>query len=177
MQSLASMLKCACLMVLIGVACGGPQPASAAGPELEVPGIKLVAGRSSPILTEYRGKVVLLDFWASWCATCKVSLPFLDRMQRKYAARGLQVLTVNVDTERSAADALLKKLNPSFSVVFDPEGKLPEAFGIQSMPTSFLIDREGAVQEKHEGFRESHEHAIESEILRLLGLGDTVQAS
>lgn len=160
---------CGLALVLLGAAHLSVATARAIEPGSVAP----VSARGSGLsISDYKGEVVLLDFWASWCATCKLSLPFLDRMQRTYGPRGLRVIAVNVDEDRSDAERLLKPLAPQFSVVFDPKGELPAEYKISSMPTSYLIDRRGTVREKHEGFRQSSEHEIEDQIRRLLGEGE-----
>jgi peroxiredoxin len=98
------------------------------------------------------GRVVLLDFWASWCAPCKASFPVLGDLQRELGARGLTVLGVSVDEKRSAYDAFLKRQSPPFATVRDAEHRLSKAVGVPKMPTSYLIDRRGVVRHVHEGF-------------------------
>ena len=110
------------------------------------------ADGSSVRLSEYKGRVVLIDFWASWCAPCKTSFPALDALYRAYESRGLQVLAVNLDERRRDADAFLRDHSHSMPVVFDLRGEAPKAFGVQGMPTSFVIDRTGAIRFTHTGY-------------------------
>lgn len=105
-----------------------------------------------PALAAYQGKLVYLDFWASWCGPCGQSFPWLNQMQRKYRD-GLVVVGVNVDTDAAAADAFLKKHPAVFDIVRDPDGKLPELYAIEGMPSSVLIAPDGRVLHKHSGFR------------------------
>src|SRR5690606_34181270 len=123
---------------------------------------------SSVNLSDFENKVIYLDFWASWCGPCKESLPWLQNMQYKYASRGLQVLLVNVDTEKSAASELLRKLNVTLMTLLDPGGRIAEAFGLKTMPSSFLISRGGKVALVHSGFSKSDRDALENAILALL---------
>jgi len=99
-----------------------------------------------------KGKVVLLDFWASWCDPCKESFPVMQQLHDRYASQGLVVLAVNVDEKRSDMDAFLKKHPGSFPILRDASRKLVEHAGIATMPTSFLIDRQGKVRFVHSGF-------------------------
>ncbi len=119
-------------------------------------------------LQAYKGKVVLLDFWASWCGPCKESFPWMQRMQSRYAGQGLVVVAVNLDHERRLADQFLASQQPSFSVVFDPEGQLAERYRVNAMPSSFYIDRSGKVRHTHAGFRVAERADAEREIAALL---------
>lgn len=114
-----------------------------------------------------KGKVVLVDFWASWCGPCKQSFPVMEELHKRYAERGLLILAVNVDENRPAMEAFLKKAAPSFVVLRDLNQKLVEKMGVAAMPSSFLLDREGKVRFTHAGFRgtetrKKYEEEIES---------------
>jgi cytochrome c biogenesis protein CcmG, thiol:disulfide interchange protein DsbE len=103
-------------------------------------------------LESFRGKTVLVDFWASWCAPCKMSFPWLARMQEQYAPKGLVVIAVNLDKKREAAEDFLEKHPAPFVVAFDPSGKSAEAFQVKAMPSSFVIDPSGRILYTHVGF-------------------------
>lgn len=120
-------------------------------------------------LAQYQGKVVYLDFWASWCKPCRQSFPWMDAMQSKYAADGLVVVSVNLDEQRTDADKFLKQVPADFPVVYDPEGKLAEQYQLIGMPTSFLIGRDGKLVKRHSGFFDSSPAEYEGEIRTLLG--------
>jgi len=96
---------------------------------------------------------VMLDFWASWCDPCKESFPLMDQLQKKYGPQGLVVIAVNVDEKRADMEAFLKKNAASFTVVRDAGQKLVDKAGIGTMPTSFLIGRDGKVRHVHTGFK------------------------
>ena len=108
-------------------------------------------------MSALRGKVVLVDFWASWCAPCRDSLRVLERLSRVYRERGLVIVGVNIDKSASEARAFLEKnkLQVSFSVVNDKDHKVAERYAPPTMPSSYLIDREGRVHRVHAGFRPS----------------------
>jgi thiol-disulfide isomerase/thioredoxin len=112
------------------------------------------------------GKVVYVDFWASWCAPCRRSFPWMNTMQRKYGAAGLQIIAVNVDKERALADEFLAETPAEFGLRFDPAGKLAKQFNVQAMPSSYLLDASGNVLASHFGFKladaEEYERAIEA---------------
>ncbi|MBN8551155.1 MAG: TlpA family protein disulfide reductase [Deltaproteobacteria bacterium] len=124
--------------------------------------------QKSTKLSEYRGKVILLDFWASWCGPCKESLPWLQSMQEKYGQRGFQVIAVNVDQNSDDAKSMLKELGVSLLTLLDPAGVTPEMYDLQSMPSSFLIDREGKIRIVHSGFSRSDREPLEHAIVSLL---------
>ncbi len=105
-----------------------------------------------PVPESLKGKVVLLDFWASWCSPCKASFPALNELQEKYGARGFAVVAVNVDEQRGDMEKFLKKNNATFTIVRDAAQKLVAAASVETMPTSFLLDAEGRVRFIHSGF-------------------------
>ena len=118
---------------------------------------------------ELSGRVVLVDFWASWCAPCKASFPALDDLQRTYAGRGFTVLAVSVDDDPQKMKDFLAAHPVAFPVVHDARQQLVAAAGIEAMPTSFLIDRAGTIRFAHAGFKpESTPAELAAEIERLL---------
>ncbi|WP_221798825.1 TlpA family protein disulfide reductase [Oceanobacter mangrovi] len=115
-----------------------------------------------------KGRVVYLDFWASWCGPCRESFPWMQKMHRRYADQGLEVIAVNLDQEAELYQQFLKQFPSDFRIERDPDGKLAEYFGIETMPTSFLIDRDGNAVKRHLGFRKDEEKQYEHEIRQLL---------
>lgn len=119
-------------------------------------------------LEAHRGKVVYLDFWASWCKPCRESFPWMNSLLKKYSADRFTVLTVNLDAEPELMHKFLDQVPAKFDVYFDPSGRIAEQFQIQAMPTSYLIDTSGAVVKKHIGFYTRDIEKYESEIEELL---------
>jgi cytochrome c biogenesis protein CcmG, thiol:disulfide interchange protein DsbE len=119
-------------------------------------------------LAAFKGQVVYLDFWASWCAPCRESFPWMNRLQGELGHDGLVVIAVDVDRERAEADRFLREHPAQFRIVYDPDGVLPEKFGVRGMPTSFLIDRNGHVQSRHEGFLVRDRDALTQQIRALV---------
>lgn len=115
-----------------------------------------------------KGQVVYLDFWASWCGPCKASFPWMEKMHRRYEKQGLKVIAVNLDQEPQLAKNFLKENSASFDIVYDPQGILAQAFGVEAMPTSYLINRSGEAKIKHSGFHSHDEAKYEREIKSLL---------
>ena len=106
-----------------------------------------------PALQPVEGRVIWVDFWASWCVPCRRSFPWLNSMHRKYGSDGLQIIAVNLDKDRALADAFLMEVPAEFALRFDPAGALAKQYGVQAMPSSYLIDLEGNVLATHAGFR------------------------
>ena len=145
------------LIALAVSAHASPHPAAGeAAPPFRLPGLRDTIASDS-----LRGRVVYVDFWASWCVPCRASFPWLAKLNERYAARGLTIVAIDLDKDRAAADAFLAKYAAPFKVAFDAPGKTAEAFGVEAMPTSFLIGRDGRVLERHAGF--DAKHAVELE--------------
>ncbi|MEJ2046118.1 MAG: TlpA disulfide reductase family protein [Reinekea sp.] len=119
-------------------------------------------------VSDYKGQVVYLDFWASWCGPCRASFPWMNTIQKRYQSQGLQVIAVNLDQESELAADFLKQFPASFTIFYDPEGVLAQQYKVTSMPHSFLIDRSGQLVSSHKGFRQSKKAEYEQEIQALL---------
>ena len=132
-------------------------------PEINLPGID-----GDVRLENLKGKVVFLDFWASWCTPCAKSFPWLNDMKKSYADKGFEILAVNLDKDRKAADKFLKDMEVSFKVVFDESGDSAAAYKLKGMPSSYLIGRDGKVYASHIGFREKDKAKLEQAIKKLL---------
>ena len=115
-------------------------------------------------LAKLKGKIVYVDFWASWCGPCKQSFPWMNDMQAKYAARGLVIVAINVDAKQADAERFLATTPAKFTVAYDAKGQTPKQFDVKAMPTSYLIDGEGKVLLIHAGFRDSDRAALEAAI-------------
>ncbi len=125
-------------------------------------------GKGTLSLAEHRGKVVYLDFWASWCAPCLTGMPLIDALRQEFDADDFVVLAVNVDGDPDQARKLLARRPVGYASASDPAGELPERFGLRTMPTSYLIDRDGKVRYVHEGFRKGDVEVLREEIRKLL---------
>ena len=119
-------------------------------------------------LASYSGKVVLVDFWASWCGSCKKSLPWLNALQKKYGKDGFQVVTINLDHQRENAERALGEAGADLFVVYDEKGTMPEKFGVTAMPSSYLIDKNGKIVSVTHGFSAEEASALIGQIERLL---------
>jgi thiol-disulfide isomerase/thioredoxin len=130
--------------------------------------LHLTVGGIPADLGQFRGKVLYVDFWASWCVPCLLSFPFMNDLQSAYGPRGLQVVAVNMDDKPGDMDKFLDKHPASFAVGAGPNGPCAKALGVATMPTSFLIGRDGAVHSSHAGFRTDDAAPLRTEVEGLL---------
>lgn len=130
----------------------------------------LLVGDETVHLSDHLGKVVYLDFWASWCNPCTKAIPAIEQLRKEFPAEDFQVLAVNVDKSKKKAEKFLKKTPIGYPSVADPRGKLPRQFGLETMPTSYLIDRDGVIRYVHRGFRKGDVEEIRAEIEKLVGV-------
>ena len=120
-------------------------------------------------LDQQKGKVVFVDFWASWCGPCRQSLPLYDKLNAELARRDFTLLAINLDEDDADANAFLKEHPVHYTVLRDPAGDVPKAFGLVGMPTSYLIDKAGVVRAQHSGFNPSDIDTLRKQIDDLLG--------
>ncbi|MDZ7652014.1 MAG: TlpA disulfide reductase family protein [Burkholderiaceae bacterium] len=132
------------------------------------PSFDLPGSASAVRLADMKGKVVYLDFWASWCAPCKQSFPWMNEMQAKYGSAGFLVVAISVDAKRSDAEEFLKGTPAQFTVAFDTKGESPKTYAIKGMPSSFLIGPDGRVIATHTGFKDADRKALEDKIREAL---------
>lgn len=143
-----------------------PEPratAQAVAPTIDLP---TDDGRIKP--ADLAGKVVYVDFFASWCGPCKVSFPWLKAMHEQYAAQGLVIVAINVDKDRADARRFIAHFSPSFLIGYDRAGKTAEAFHVEGMPSSFLISPTGTILYSHVGFDSKDAATIEAQIKKAL---------
>ena len=141
----------------------GQRAPAVAGPRLD--------GQGQLSLASLHGKVVYLDFWASWCKPCALSLPTLDGFRKEFPSKDFAVLAVNVDHDPALAKAFLSRRPVGYPSLNDPQGELPVKFGVETMPTSFLIDRQGVIRRVHAGFRKEDVPELRQAIQELIRSG------
>lgn len=135
-------------------------------PALEPAGVVAIGGGALPATA---GKIVLVDFWASWCTPCTASFPMMAKLHRDYASRGLVIAAVGIDEKPAAAAAFAKKLAPPFPTLHDRGQKLVKVVAVPAMPTSYLVGRDGRVRFRHEGYHDvTTERELRKEIEALL---------
>jgi len=120
------------------------------------------------LIASHKGKVIYLDFWASWCGPCRKSFPWMNEMHEKHQQQGLIIISVNLDNNKVLADDFLAEVPANFSVFYDPKGKVARKFKLKGMPSSYIIDRTGKMVSAHVGFTESKKIKYEEELIMLL---------
>ncbi len=156
-------------IILVGALSG---PVHAQKPGLLAPGFSIPTSDSTAVsLSEFKGSVVILDFWASWCKPCRKELPYLSTIYDANREHGLVILAINLDKDRRKADKFLAKLEEDlpFSVIYDSRQITPKLYSLEGMPTTVIIDRQGVVRFRHTGFSDSHMEKYASEVALLIG--------
>jgi thiol-disulfide isomerase/thioredoxin len=151
-------------------AAGFPSFAAALDTGAVAPDFELSSLSSSKVsLSEFKGRVVYLDFWASWCAPCKHTLPWMNSLHDKFKDKGVNVVAVSVDTDVADASKAMSTIGPRYTVAVDVEGKAAALYEPPKMPTSFLIGKDGKIVKVFAGFHEGDETQIEAAITELVG--------
>lgn len=138
-------------VVLLGLLTGRP---TLAGPAID--------------LDAFRGKVLVVDFWASWCVPCRRSFPWMNSMQEKYGEDGLVFIGVNMDADRELANAFLRAYPARFRIIHDPDGMLAREYDVVAMPSSYVFGRDGKLVTRHLGFKVKRQDEYEATIVELL---------
>ena len=147
------------------VLCAAAGCALAAAPGETAPAFALSTADGRTIaLDALRGRVVYLDFWASWCGPCRRSFPWMNEIEQRYAANGLTVVAINVDKKREDAAKFLAATPGAFTIVYDPAGAVASSYDVKGMPTSYLVDRAGRIVAVDSGFRDDAKAAWEARI-------------
>ena len=120
-------------------------------------------------LAALRGRVVLLDFWASWCGPCRESLPLYQKLRDEFPRADFEVVAVNVDEDKQDALAFLERIPLQFMLLYDDGGKVAASYALKGMPSSYLIDRDGNVASRHVGFQRKDLAPLREHIMRLIG--------
>ena len=121
-------------------------------------------------LEKHKGEVIYLDFWASWCGPCRKSFPWMNKIAAEYKQQGFSVISVNLDANKALATKFLEETPASFTVIYDPKGKIAKHFKIQGMPSSMLIGRDGEIKSRHTGFYTKKIPLYQQEIMQLLAI-------
>jgi len=119
-------------------------------------------------VASHKGKVIYVDFWASWCVPCRKSFPWMNEIQSKYNNKNFTVLSVNLDAQPELAAEFLQEMPAQFPIFYDPKGKVARAFKLKGMPSSFIINKAGKIVSNHVGFTEKKKKKYQQEIETLL---------
>jgi peroxiredoxin len=144
-------------------------PALATSSSSPAPQFALAARGGSEInLAQYKGQVVMLNFWASWCGPCRQEMPLLENIYKKYNKLGFTLLGVNVEPDSKAADDWLKQTPVSFPILYDKESKVSKMYDVSGMPSTVIIDRKGNVRVLHQGYKPGDENEYLDSIRSLI---------
>jgi thiol-disulfide isomerase/thioredoxin len=156
--------------LLAALVVAGVGPAWALDPGQPIPALTGdgINPRGEVSLASYRGKVLYVDFWASWCVPCRQSMPVLDALYRKHEGEGFAVVGINKDVTAAAALRFLDKVPVTFALVQDPGDRFARGFEVAAMPSGYLADRRGIVRYVHRGFNDTSEATLTREVEALL---------
>ena len=119
-------------------------------------------------LAQFKGQVVMLNFWASWCGPCRQEMPLLDNIYKKYSKAGFTMIGVNVEPDTKAANDWLRQTPVSFPIVYDTQSKVSELYGVSGMPSTVIVDRKGTVRMIHRGYKPGDEEEYLNSIRSLM---------
>lgn len=135
------------------------------------PAFALPSSSGNVSLESYRGKFVYVDFWASWCAPCKRSFPWMNDLRKRYPEKDLAIVAINVDASRADAERFLASTPASFTIAYDPAGTTPKQYAIKGMPSSVLVDPTGQIVFRHTGFTSSSARELDEKIAQAMKRG------
>jgi len=165
MQSSTATFFRRCALAAIAIAAtafaadaGGPAPAFT---------LTTLSGQQGA-LSQYKGQVVMVNFWATWCGPCQQEMPLLDQIYKKYKPAGFTLIGVNVDKDEPAVKELLARKPVSFPVLLDPANEVSKAYHLDEMPSSVIIDRKGQIRYLHRGYKPGDENEYQDRIRQLI---------
>ena len=157
------------LVAALMLAACGKEPEPEPEPESDSISFSVTTDDGMFVSTEYKGKVIYLDFWASWCIPCRQSFPWMNEMRAKYSEQGLQVIAVSLDQDLDLARLFAEEFAAEFTIGFDIDGALADQFGVRGLPSSVIINREGELVEAHTGFNPTQAVEFEESLVKVLG--------
>jgi peroxiredoxin len=160
----ATFLKRCCLAALVTT--GTAYAADAGGPAPQF-ALAALSGQQAA-LSQYKGQVVMVNFWATWCGPCQQEMPLLDQMYKKYKPAGFTLIGVNVDKESAPVKDLMARKPVSFPVLLDPANQVSKAYHVDEMPSSVIIDRKGEIRYIHRGYKPGDENEYQDRIRQLI---------
>lgn len=146
------------LVFILGIACS----IQAEHLDQQIPDCPILS--DSKLIEEHAGKVILIDFWATWCGPCHKAIPYLNTLHDELKEQGFVVIAINVDEDVSAVPAFLKRYPVDYPMLFDSSGACPSVFNVEVMPSSYLIDKSGTIQYIHKGFRNNDRESLRDRI-------------
>lgn len=163
------MLSTFALILFVSIPVSMPVTAVAGEMSGPAPDFTLKSNAGNNIkLSELRGEVVMINFWASWCGPCRQEMPLLETLYSDYKDYGFTLLGVNVDENQEAADKLLKQIPVSFPVLYDASSSVVELYDVDAMPSTILVDRDGNMRYLHRGYKPGYEDHYEAQVKALV---------
>ncbi len=155
------------LLSAIFLFCGGTVSAKeVSGP---APNFTLPDSQGNPVnLEDFRGEVVMINFWASWCIPCRQEMPFLEKLYQRYKDLGFTIIGINVEEDTQMAHAMLKKIPVSFPILFDQTNAVSKLYQVSGMPTTILIDKSGNQRFEHKGYLPGIEEKYKTQVKALI---------
>lgn len=138
--------------------------AASAAPDFSLPG----RGGQTVTLSAFRGDVVMINFWASWCKPCRQEMPLLEQIYQRYKNLGFTLVGVNVDEDQKNADLILKNIPVSFPIAYDQQDKVSNKYGLEGMPNTVFVDRNGNIRHVHTGYVPGDEQSYDEQIRLLI---------
>src|ERR1700683_3707906 len=163
-MSTSKMLRRCALAAIVIASTAFAADAGGPAPQFTLNGLSGVQGA----LSQYKGQVVMVNFWATWCGPCQQEMPLLDQMYKKYKPAGCTLIGVNVDKEAPAVKELLTRKPVSFPVLLDPANQVSKAYHVDEMPSSVIIDRKGEIRYVHRGYKPGDENDYQDRIRQLI---------
>ena len=164
MQSLKTLLRISGLVLLLSAGSAGADIDKGPAPDFTLKS----HGGENLRLSEFRGEVVMINFWASWCGPCRQEMPLLEELYAQYQPLGFTILGVNVEEDSSKAKQLLKDIPVSFPVLFDNESEVSKLYKVVAMPSTVLVDRDGNVRYLHQGYKPGYEEHYQEQVRALI---------
>ena len=143
--------------------------ASAVAPSGPAPAFQLASLAGKPVnLAQYKGQVVMINFWATWCVPCRQEMPLLEQMHKKYKPMGFTMLGVNVEPDSAAAATWLKTTPVTFPILFDTKSEVSKLYAVAGMPSTVIVDRKGNLRWLHRGYKPGDENEYQNQIRALV---------
>lgn len=156
----------AVLLALLPLA---PSATGAGAADRAAPDFRLVARSGETVaLSDLRGQVVLINFWATWCGPCRKEMPLLEQIARRYGPLGFTMLGINVEEDSRLADVFLKEVAVSFPILLDPQNGVSKLYDVQAMPSTVIVDRAGNIRYVHHGYQPGDENRYQDMIRQLI---------
>ena len=127
-----------------------------------------VRGGGEASLSDYRGEVVMINFWATWCGPCREEMPHLEALHQRYSSLGFRLLGVNVEEDSRLSDRFLAETPVTFEILFDPQNRVSDLYDVIAMPSTVLVDRNGNLRYIHHGYQAGYEDEYQSQVRALL---------